>query len=149
MCACGFYSFTVLSLKRCTRNCLDVLLSVFAGQRLWYCAVRPGALKDQGFMDFLQRNFDVFADMDSLSLWDKFKDIIPLADGWVGCKYRLSYPRTDWYYTRVKYPAVDDFGHMPVYSSISTVKGRKAPRRRWRRRSSSNPARRRHGRGRG
>jgi hypothetical protein len=111
--------------------------------------VRPGALKDQGFMDFLQRNFDVFADMDSLSLWDKFKDIIPLADGWVGCKYRLSYPRTDWYYTRVKYPAVDDFGHMPVYSSISTVKGRKAPRRRWRRRSSSNPARRRHGRGRG
>ena len=31
-------------------------------------------------MDFL----DVFEDMDSLSLWDKFKEIIPHADGWVG-----------------------------------------------------------------
>ena len=75
-------------------------------------------------MDFL----DVFEDMDSLSLWDKFKGIIPHADGWVGCKYRLSYPRTGWYYKRVKGPSVGDFGDMPVYGSISTVKERKGRR---------------------
>jgi len=91
--------------------------------------MRPGALKDAGFLEMLDEELEVFEGEEPFSIRSMFGKIIPgpEAAGLVGCCYRLSagYPMVDWYYTRSPEPVVVDLANMPLYTGISSVVDRK------------------------
>ena len=81
-------------------------------QRHWYLAMRPGALKDAGFLEMLDEELEVFEGEEPFSIRSMFGMIIPGPEvaRLMGCCYRLSagYPMVDWYYTRLPEPMVVD-----------------------------------------